>query len=232
MTRRPTMLEAIAGLACLALFGCGDRTADHDTRSGSDAHRSHGEITQPAEASLPGADHGAMDHAHMGHEALPPADVVPGASLHQLDVAMTSQAGETVTWGDLGDGPVLVAMIYSSCTTACPMIVAEVQRIRKEADSDARVLLITMDPARDTPAALTAMKERHSLDDRWTLVHSDDAGTRMLAAALGVRYRKLPSGDFNHSQVVALLDGKGVIVARAEGLGSQRDRIVSKLKGM
>ncbi len=193
-----------------------DAPADHDAHAmDHDAHA--------------GMDHDA--HAGMNHEALPAAETVPGASLHQLEVPLTSHAGEPIDWSGFRGGPVLVSMIYTSCSTACPMIVAEVMRIHEAAGvPNAKVLLVSMDPERDTPEALAAMKAKHDLGPEWTLAHSDDAGTRMVSAALGVRYRKLPSGDFNHSQVIALLDGDGVIAARAESLGPQRDVVIAGLK--
>lgn len=188
--------------------------------------------------SAPGA-HDHHDHAAQGgdahaghkHEVLPAADVPPGTSLYQLDVELTAQNGEPLTWADLKGQPVVVSMIYSSCTTACPLIVHEVKQILEGANvaDSHRVVLFSMDPERDDPAALTAMHGRHKLGANWTLVRPAPDDVAEVAAALGVRYRQLPNKDFNHSQVIALLDKEGTVVARAEGLGPQRDQVISAI---
>jgi len=43
---------------------------------------------------------------------------------------------------------------------------------------------------------------------------------RALAALLGVQYRRLPDGDFNHSSTIELLDAEGRIAARTNTLGA------------
>jgi len=164
------------------------------------------------------------------HTTLPAGDAVLGASLYQLTLPLTAQDGAARSWGDLSGGPVLASMVYTSCTTACPMIVSELKTVLSRAGrDDVRVLLVSMDPERDDPAALAAMAERHGLDDSWVIARSTEDGVRQWSAALGVRYRQLPDGQFNHSQVVALLDADGAIAARAEGLGPQRDDVIAAL---
>jgi protein SCO1/2 len=43
---------------------------------------------------------------------------------------------------------------------------------------------------------------------------------RSVAGVLGVRYRQLANGDFNHTSELLLLDRDGRVVARTEKLGS------------
>lgn len=170
-----------------------------------------------------------MNHEHH-HETLPAAEVTPGSSLYQLDVTMTDQNGKPRTWDDFRGEPVIVSMIYSTCTTACPLIVNEIKQILKQAGTESLpVLLVSMDPERDNPAALLEMKKSHTLGDNWTLVQPGSDDVAEVAAALGVRYRQLPTKDFNHSQVISLLDTSGTIKARAEGLGPQRDAVVEAI---
>lgn len=172
-------------------------------------------------------------HEHMKHKVMPSAEIDEGASIYQLDVELVAQDGEPRDWEDFSGKPLIITMIYSSCTTACPLIVQEVKNILKAANTpDQPVLLVSMDPERDDPKALREMKERHHLGDSWTLVRPSKSDVREIAAALGIRYRQLPSGDFNHSQVISVLDGKGVIVARAEGLGPQRSDVTEALTGL
>jgi protein SCO1/2 len=45
------------------------------------------------------------------------------------------------------------------------------------------------------------------------------ADTRRVAALLGLQYRQLPDGDFNHSSELVLLDADGRIVGRTSEMG-------------
>lgn len=191
--------------------------------------------TKPVQKSA-GADD-KVDHAkhsaheHMEHKVMPADAIDEGASVYQLDVDLVGHDGEPRSWKDFQGKPLVITMIYSTCTTACPLIVQEVKKILEAANAeDQQVLLVSMDAERDTPEALTEMKKRHHLGDNWTLVRPSESDVREIASALGIRYRKLPSGDFNHSQVISLLDADGLIAARAEGLGPQRDDVVEAVK--
>jgi protein SCO1/2 len=83
-----------------------------------------------------------------------------------------------------------------------------------------RVLMITLDPERDTPAGLAALADRHRVnDERWRFARTAASDVRPLAAVLGVQYRNLPDGDINHSSAILLLDADGREVARTEKLG-------------
>jgi protein SCO1/2 len=46
---------------------------------------------------------------------------------------------------------------------------------------------------------------------------------RSVAGVLGVRYRQLADGEFNHTSALLLLDRDGRIVARTEKIGSVVD---------
>jgi protein SCO1/2 len=83
-----------------------------------------------------------------------------------------------------------------------------------------RVLMISLDPERDTPAALADLAERHRVDGtRWRFVRSAPGDVRVVAAMLGVKYRKLPDGAINHSSPILLLDAEGREMGRSEKLG-------------
>ena len=139
---------------------------------------------------------------------------VPADSLYQLQVPLTAQSGQATTLDRYAGGPVLVTMFYGSCPHVCPMLIATIQRLEREL-SEAnrgrlRVLMVSLDPQRDTPAKLTEVAQRHRVDlARWTLARAEAADVRRLAAALNIQYRRLPDGDFSHSTVITLLDAQG-----------------------
>ena len=46
---------------------------------------------------------------------------------------------------------------------------------------------------------------------------------RKVAGVLGIRYRLLADGEFNHTGALVLLDAEGRILARTETIGSKPD---------
>jgi protein SCO1/2 len=169
--------------------------------------------------------------------AAPPAKPpLPSDSAYQLPLRLTDQHGKAWDWRSKRGRPQLVAMFYSSCQYICPLIVesgkaverglAPVQRARMG------VLLISMDPARDTPAALMkVVRERHIDDRRWSLASPEPDAVRGVAGVLDVRYRQLADGEFNHTSALILLDADGRIVARTEKMGSAVDpAFIAKVK--
>lgn len=148
----------------------------------------------------------------------PAAPALPGDSLYQLDLALADQDARATTLKDLGGSPLLITMFYTSCKFVCPLTIENLQRLERaltpEQKAAVRVVLVSIDPERDTPQALKKVAvDRHVDLARWTLARTDADGVRKLAAVLGVQYRKLEDGEFNHSTIVTLLDRQGRIVA-------------------
>jgi protein SCO1/2 len=84
--------------------------------------------------------------------------------------------------------------------------------------------LISLDPKRDTPQVLARMQKERDLDRaRWTLATPDPQDVRAIAGLLGIRYRELADGEFNHTTVLVLLDANGRMIARTEKVGGQPD---------
>lgn len=163
------------------------------------------------------------DPAVANNRDVPPASATSDApSLYALRPALRDQEGLTIGLDAFRGHPVLVSMFYGSCPSACPVLVSNVARVDAELPpgvrAQTRVLLVSFDPDRDTPAALRAVAARHHLDlGRWILAAAGSDDARELAAALGVSYQALPGGAFAHTSVISALDREGRIVGRAEG---------------
>ncbi|MCX7032593.1 MAG: SCO family protein [Arenimonas sp.] len=156
------------------------------------------------------------------------AAALPGDSVYLLGDAFSDQAGKPFTLADRSGKPQLVAMFYTSCRYVCPLIVDSAKGVEHALTPAERarlgVLLISMDPARDDTAALASVARKRKLDPaRWALARTDAGGVRRVAALLGVRYRELADGEFNHSSALVLLDSQGRVVARTERLGPVPD---------
>ena len=152
------------------------------------------------------------------------AEELPSDSVYRLDLSLVDQDARASKLSDRRGGPVLIAMFYTSCQYVCPLIIDTLQRTEHALGDDERarlrVLLVSFDSKRDTPQVLKKVAEERHLDlVRWTLTRTDAAGVRKLAAVLGVQYRAIANGDFNHSSLITLLNGGGHIVARSDRIG-------------
>lgn len=138
----------------------------------------------------------------------------PGDSVYQLQAKLEDQSGVATTLDRYRGQPVLISMFYGSCPHVCPMLISAIQRYERELPEPQRarlrVLMVSIDPGRDTPGHLGEVAERHRIDlQRWTLARTDPVSVRKLAAVLNIQYRQLPDGEFNHSTVITVLDAAG-----------------------
>jgi protein SCO1 len=158
------------------------------------------------------------------HDVLP----LPSDSVYQLPLTLIDQDGRVRDWRSRRGKPQLVSMFYTSCQYICPLIVdggkAIEGRLTPEERARLNILLISMDPARDTPAALKRVAEKRKLDtSRWTLASPPLGDVRSVAGVLDIRYRPLADGEFNHTSALVLLDADGRILARTERVGARPD---------
>ena len=208
----------VAGL--LALAACGG--------SADEAAESH-EHDASEHAEHVGHEHDRHDHEH---EALAPGEITSG-SVYNLTGEWWDARDVRAPLSRLAGRPQVVGMVYTSCAQACPAIVAEMKRIEAAVDAgdDAGFVLVSMDPERDTPAKLAEFAQRAGLDPaRWTLLGAAEGDVLELAAVLGVQYRRLPDGEFTHSNVLTVLDARGEIAHRQLGLGEETAATVAAVR--
>lgn len=143
-------------------------------------------------------------------------------SLYQLDTPYTTDADAPFQLAQLRGRPVLLAMFFASCNYACPLIVADLTRLRDALPPALReetaIVLVSFDVARDTPEVLKKYRDDRLLDGRWTLLHGDDDAVAELAALLGVKYKQEADGQFAHSNLITVLNREGEIVHQRAGL--------------
>lgn len=161
---------------------------------------------------------------------------LPERSLFQLDSQWTSDQGRVIRLANLQGRPQLVAMIFTSCEFACPIIVNDMKRLAAALPPEIRgqvnLTLISFDHERDTPEKLLAFRKRMGLPMAgWTLLRGEADDVRELAALLGVNYRKDARGQYAHSNVITLLNENGEIVAQESGLNIRTDGLVERIAG-
>jgi protein SCO1 len=154
--------------------------------------------------------------------AVTTADVA--GSLYEIQAPLVDQDGKTLSLDRYRGHPVIVTLFYGGCPNACPLLIeslrATEQALSPSERTDLRVLLVTIDPERDTPAALSKLATQRRVDlSRWTLATMTANDVRMLAATLNVQYRRLPDGEYNHSSVLTLLSKDGALLKQTSLLG-------------
>jgi protein SCO1 len=105
---------------------------------------------------------------------------------------------------------------FTHCPDVCPTTLLQLAQARKHSKLPAlRVLFVSIDPGRDTPAVLG--RYVHAFDPTFEGVSGEGATLARLAANFGVAVSRveLPGGDYtmNHSAVLFLLDRTARIAA-------------------
>ncbi len=171
----------------------------------------------------------------MGVGAATALPVLPPDSIYQLPVSMTDQDGKTRELASHRGHPLIITMFYTSCQYVCPRIIEAAKRTQDSLtpaeQREVPVVMVTFDPVHDDVSALkTVATERKLNGPTWTLARTDPRDTRKLAAALGIQYRELPNGDFNHTSVLVLLDAEGRIVGKTTTIGTADPAFVKLVK--
>lgn len=134
-------------------------------------------------------------------------------------IALTDQHGRRAALRDRREHAALLTFAFGHCTTVCPTVVHDVQRARRAANrSDVRIVVITLDPWRDTPERLSSIAKQWELapDDLVLSGTIDDVEHALDALGIG-RRRNEVSGDIEHAGTAMLLNKRGRIAWRIDG---------------
>lgn len=106
--------------------------------------------------------------------------------------SLIDQRGQTVSLGDFRGQVVVLTFIYTQCADVCPVIARNLQsayeQLPEEQRENVALIAITLDPERDTPAALREFSERHGLADNsnWHALRGDPVALAPVWQAYGV----------------------------------------------
>jgi len=142
----------------------------------------------------------------------------PGASAIGGPFKLIDQDGKSITDQDFKGRPFLVFFGYTHCPDICPTTLFEVAEVLRALgpDSDRAVaLFITVDPERDTPAAIKDYLS--SFGPLMRGATGDAAAIAAVEKAYRVYAKKVPTdnGDYSvdHTALVYLMDKQGRFVA-------------------
>jgi len=145
---------------------------------------------------------------------------VPGASAIGGPFQLLDQDGKAITDQDMKGRPFLVFFGYTHCPDVCPATLFEVSEMMRALGKDADragALFVTVDPERDTPAAMKDYLS--SFDPRVRGATGDRAAIDAAEKAYRVYAKKVPSDkdkddySMDHTALVYLMDKQGRFVA-------------------
>jgi cytochrome oxidase Cu insertion factor (SCO1/SenC/PrrC family) len=141
---------------------------------------------------------------------LPPASY-PRLGLPMPALGLVTQNGERFSVTQAAGRPMLVTFAYAHCTTVCPVVVKqalEAQRMLRGTPAEPAVLIITLDPWRDTPARLPSMAKAWQLPaaGAWIMSGAVDEVENVLTQWQVPRTRDESTGDVTHPSMVYVVD--------------------------
>ncbi|HEY2537493.1 MAG TPA: SCO family protein [Solirubrobacteraceae bacterium] len=187
--RRPrphVLLLAVAALlaATIALVAILDKPSDHGG-------------TSPSTADLQTASSSGFDGA-----AIPPSPLAPAFTL-------TDQNGRSVSLSSVRGHVTVLAFLYSTCGATCVLIAQQIRGALDELPHPAPVLIVSANPAADTPASVARFLTQVSLAGRVRYLTGSPTQLRRVWRA----YRVHPASDgratFDRFASLLLLDARG-----------------------
>lgn len=149
---------------------------------------------------------------------------IPELSIYNLPATWTTQHNKNIELKDLQGNVLVMVMIYTSCTAACPRLVADMRNIEKQMPQKdlgkLKFIMVSIDPETDTPQRLKDFSIENKMEnDHWLFLRGTPGDTREFAAVLAVSYKQISPIDFSHSNIISVFDKEGVMVHQQEGLG-------------
>jgi cytochrome oxidase Cu insertion factor (SCO1/SenC/PrrC family) len=134
-------------------------------------------------------------------------------------VALVDQHGDRISLAEWRGRPAIVTFAFGHCATVCPVVVNDLRAARRRADrSDVAILIVTLDPWRDTPERLATLAKHWSLGANDRVLSGPVEDVEAVLDALGVaRRRNETTGDVDHATTVFVLGSDGRIGWRGDG---------------
>lgn len=137
---------------------------------------------------------------------------ITGAA-YARDFSLPDAAGTTRTLADFKGKVVMVFFGFTQCPDVCPTTLSRAVEVRKLLGADAdkvQVVLVTVDPERDTPEVLRSYVA--AFDPGFVALRGDASATAAMAKEFKVFFQKVPTANsytMDHTAVTYVFDPKG-----------------------
>ncbi len=163
------------------------------------------------------------------YQPMGPDPLSPAAQHPRFAIPVTGD--ETWTLGEGQGQPTLVTYLFTQCPLPefCPAILARLQALQPQLPGDARILVLTLDPANDTLEVLTSYAGEAGADpERWRFGRVEGETLEALAYHAGLPVME-EEGEIVHGIRFLVLDGEGRLVERYDDTRWPMDRVVEQL---
>lgn len=155
---------------------------------------------------------------------------LPDNSIFHLTSEWQNQDSQTLYLKNLRGKTLVVVMIYTSCKTACPILVGKMKNIEslipKKYMEDVNLVLVSIDPEVDTPDRLNEFAVKNEMyGPQWTFLTSNEDNTKEFANVLSMKYKRIDPIDFSHSNIITVFNPLGEMVIQEEGLEINVEKI-------
>ena len=133
------------------------------------------------------------------------------------DFTLEDPDGRAVSLSGLGRKVRLVSFIYTSCTSACPLLTARLAQLQEAvaesgAADDVELITVTVDPARDDQDAMREYGERFGADRaNWVFLTESPDRLEPILTAYDEWSKPIPGGDLDHPARLHLVDRNGTV---------------------
>jgi protein SCO1/2 len=134
------------------------------------------------------------------------------------EFALRDPAGALVHLSDLRGKIVVVAFIYTSCTTTCPILSQQMATVQKRVMQDKRLrdrvmlLSVTVDPSRDSAPVMASYASKFgAVPAQWKFLRESPEAMTPVLGAYREWTRPMKDGDLDHPARVYLIDADGQI---------------------
>ena len=134
------------------------------------------------------------------------------------EVPLMDQRGREIALASL-PGPAIVTFAFGHCTTVCPVIVNHRRAARRRAGrDDIPLVVVTLDPWRDTPERLPAIARHWELAPHDRVLSGSVQDVEAALDAFGIaRRRNETTGDVDHATTVFVIDHNARVRWRGDG---------------
>jgi protein SCO1 len=129
---------------------------------------------------------------HAQHDAGTAASASQGRAVKVGDVALLDQDGRRLRLASdaIGDKVVVVTFVFTNCVDTCPLVSHTFSQVQEQLgalmEQRVRLISLTIDPVRDTPARLKAYAAQHGAGPGWLWLTGDPRSVTTALEGFGV----------------------------------------------